>query len=525
MTSASSKPDGPAPAADSRGGGGPESREQIVFRTLRQVIDLTGVGLYETALDGSYRFANAVLAEMLGYESAAQLMASGRIATTFYADPVDRDRFVEAIERHGTVRGMVMKGFRKDGTAFWVSETATGLTDDSGRLIGYVGSVTDVTELIGTQKRLEETEADYRRIFERANEGIYRSSLDGRQLRSNPALTRLNGYESEAEHLAGVRDIATEWYVDPNRRAEFKRLLEENEVVRDFESEIYRHKTRERIWISENAYLVRDEDGKPLFYEGTVAEITERKRAEQSLREAKTAAEAANRAKSRFLANMSHELRTPLNSIIGFTELIQHEPYGPLGAPQYGEYLGDVAKSARMLLQLIDDILDIAKLDAGKLNFDREALDPQGLAEDALTILGPKIRDAGIRLERDYAQDVPAMYGDSRRVQQVLINLLSNAVKYTDPDGTITVETRYEAPWILIRVRDTGVGIPEEDLPKVFLPFEQSRYAVSHAKEGAGLGLPLARELVQQHGGDIELESHVGVGTTVTVRFPDIVPE
>lgn len=498
-----------------------ETREQVLFQTLRQIIDLTGVGLYETRLDGTYRFANLVLADMLGYESAAQLMATGLAATSFYADPEDRRRFVEAIERDGIVRGMVAKGRRNDGTEFWVSETATGLTDEAGRLIGYVGSATDVTELIETQKRVAQAEADYRRIFERANEGIYRSSLDGRQLRSNPALVRLNGYESEAEHLAGVHDIASEWYVDPNRRAEFKRLLEENDVVRDFESEIYRHKTRERIWITENAYLVRDADGNPLFYEGTVSEITERKNSERRLREAKTAAEAANRAKSRFLANMSHELRTPLNSIIGFTELIQHEPHGPVGAPQYKDYLGDVAKSARMLLQLIDDILDIAKLDAGKLNFDREPLDPAGLMEDALSILAPKIRAGEINLERDFAPDIPPIEGDSRRMQQVLINLLSNAVKYTDPGGTIAVTTRHKAPWILVRVRDTGVGIPEEDLPKIFLPFEQSRYAVSHAKEGAGLGLPLARELVQQHGGDIELESHIGVGTTVTVRLPD----
>ncbi|HAE01217.1 MAG TPA: PAS domain-containing sensor histidine kinase, partial [Rhodospirillaceae bacterium] len=157
-----------------------------------------------------------------------------------------------------------------------------------------------------TQARLIETEADYRRIFERVSEGIYRSSLDGKQLRANPALQRLNGYDSEEETLKMVHDIASEWYVDPNRRDEFKRLLDENDSVENFESEIYRHKTRERIWITENAYVVRDEAGNPLFYEGTVQEITARKEHEKQLKAAKEAAEDANRAKSRFLANMSH---------------------------------------------------------------------------------------------------------------------------------------------------------------------------------------------------------------------------
>lgn len=489
---------------------------------IRQMIDLAGVGLFETTVAGDYRFVNLSLVQMLGYDSAIQMLTDNRLAGSFYVDNMDRDRFQRRIAKTGTVTGFVSRCLRRDGSWFWISENATALTDADGVITGYVGSITDVTELIVTQAKLNETEEEYRRIFERASEGIYRSSLDGKQMRGNPALSRINGYTEHDDHITEVHDIAEEWYVDPKRREQFRKQVETNGQVTNFESEVYRFKTREKIWVSENAHLVRDEDGTPLYYEGTVQEITARKIAEQELVEAKEVAEEANRAKSRFLANMSHELRTPLNSIIGFTELTQLEPKGPIGHPAYHDYLSNVRKSAVMLLQLIDDILDIAKLDAGKLQIDRQEIALHTIVREVLDIMQPKALDLGVSLIGDCASDLPVLMGDPRRVKQILMNLLSNALKYTDRDGEIRITAYLEKPWITLTVADNGVGIPEEDLAVVFQPFEQSRYAAGMAKDGTGLGLPLTRELVEQHGGTIELKSTVGVGTTVTIKFPDL---
>lgn len=493
---------------------------EAVLDSLGKILDLSGLGLFETALDGELRYVSPSLARMLGYENPAHMLRDRGDVEKFYVDPKARRKFVELITEHGEITGFVSEVHRRDGSSMWISEHAAALRDADGVLAGYVGSVTDVTELVETQAKLRSAEADYRRIFERATEGIYRSSLDGKQLRANPALTRLNGYEHEEEQLRGVQDIATEWYIDPERRAEFSRLLEVNDVVEDFESEIYRHKSRERIWISENAYLVRGENGEALFYEGTVREITASKRAEAELTRAKEEAEAANRAKSRFLANMSHELRTPLNSIIGFTDLIQAQPHGPIGSDRYVEYLSDIKFSGVMLLQLIDDILDIAKLDAGKSDLQVEELGVRDVVGDAVGLLAQRAETSNIDLRMAIPDHLHPIMGDPRRVRQILINLLSNALKYTNAGGRVSVTADEDGDWISIHVIDTGVGIAAEDMERVFIPFEQTKYAVGMAKDGTGLGLPLTRELAIQHGGLVQLDSEIGKGTTATVRFP-----
>ncbi len=363
-------------------------------------------------------------------------------------------------------------------------------------------------------------ERDYRSIFDNAIDGIYRSSLAGRQLRANPALVRLNGYDSEEEMLRSVNDIAAEWYVEPGRRAEFMRLLNEQGQVENFESEIYRHKTRERIWISENARLVRDELGRPLFYEGTVRDITELKQAGEELDIARKQAEAANNAKSQLLANVSHELRTPLNAILGFSEILAGEMLGQLGE-RYRDYAKDIHDSGLHLLSIIDDLLDLSKIEAGRLNLSEDIVDVVELFDTVSRFVRERASSAGLTLSIELPDGMPAVKADRRALRQVLLNLLSNSVKFTPAGGHIALEAiRDPCGGIGFRVRDTGIGIAAGDIPRALEPFGLIDSSLSRRYAGTGLGLPITRALVELHSGRFELVSEPGVGTTATVYLP-----
>jgi two-component system cell cycle sensor histidine kinase PleC len=253
-----------------------------VFRTI---FENAAIGIFESTPAGKYIRVNQALADMLGADSPEHLIAAvNNIGDELYTDPDYRARFIREIERQGVVTNLISKTRRLDGTSFWISETGTALRNEAGEVTSYLGTITDITELIEAQAAQRAAEEGYRRIFENAAEGIYRSTPGGKEIRANPAMARLNGYDTEAELLAAIGNINDEWYVEPGRRREFQRLLAEDGRVENFESEIHRHKTGERIWVSENAWAVRDDTGAIEYYEGTVVEITDRKRAEDDLR-------------------------------------------------------------------------------------------------------------------------------------------------------------------------------------------------------------------------------------------------
>jgi PAS domain S-box-containing protein len=487
----------------------------------RLVFEAVDVGIYLTAHGGRLLAANNAFARMLGYATPESMLAAtaDRLGS-IYVDTGERDRLSRKIAEFGRLSNEVSEFVRVDGGRLWVSQSASLHHHPDGGAV-VVASVIDITALIESQQALRQAEEKFRSLFDNAVMGIYVSSLDGHMISANPALARINGYDSPEELVRCVNNIAQEWYVDPKRRKAFVETMERDGMVRNFESEIYRHKSRERIWISENARLIRDEHGQPLHYQGTVEDISERKSVERQLLLARREAESSNRAKSEFLANMSHELRTPLNAIMGFSELTDLMTRDNADLQRINEYANDIHNSAAILVTLISEILDYSKVESGKLELEEGQVDIAALVDQCATMVAERARQSAIALKIETSPDLPAIRGDQRRLLQIVLNLLTNAVKFTPAGGTVTVATALGKDGsFTLSVADTGIGIPAEDLPRVFEPFVQANRSSQHQREGTGLGLAICRSLIELHQGRIAIESEQGKGTTVRITLP-----
>ena len=281
----------------------------------------------------------------------------------------------------------------------------------------------------------------------------------------------------------------------------------------------------------------------------TYSDITDRKRADETLQAASAALElarssyeeqgqsmatmleelnfakqhlvAADRAKSEFLANMSHELRTPLNAIIGFSEIMRTETLGPAGSAKYREYAHDIHDSGQHLLDLINGVLDLSKVESGADEICEAYIEVPKVIESVLKLVRKRDEDAGLQLELDLAEYLPLLRADERKLKQILTNPLSNAIKFTKAGGMVTLKgwCRHESGYVF-QVIDTGIGIALEDIPKIMSPFGQVDSALNRQHDGTGLGLPLTKSLLELHGGSFDIQSDVGIGTTVTLRFP-----
>lgn len=334
----------------------------------------------------------------------------------------------------------------------------------------------------------------------------------------NAAFTRMTGYSAE-EMIGQNCRILQGRDTDTESLDRLRRALAQHRTI-SITLRNYRKDGR-TFWNELSISPITDGQGRILQFVGIMSDVTQRIRAEENLREAKNQAELANRAKSEFLANVSHELRTPLNAILGFSEVMKMELFGALGQPRYQVYAQDIFNSGNLLLSLINDILDLSKIESGKMVLHPEPVAVTDVFDSAMTLMRERAKDGGVSLTADIAKDLPPLYVDLRATKQIVTNLVSNAVKFTPKDGVVELTARrHDAHTAEIVIKDTGIGIAEENIAEVLKPFVQVDGALQRRQSGTGLGLPIVKHLTDLSGGSLQLQSIVGEGTVVTLRLP-----
>ncbi len=388
-----------------------------------------------------------------------------------------------------------------------------------GAFLGYRGSSRVITEQVRQSEALLQSEARFRDFADTASDWFWETDEEHRFTYFSSS-ARV-GPGNPVEGIGKRRwELGLDMEQDPEKWRAHRATLERHEPFRDFVY-LIRMANGEIHYTATSGKPIFDAQGNFRGYRGSSRIVTDAMRQEERLKEAKTQAEAASATKSAFLANMSHELRTPLNAIIGFSEIMNREMFGTIGVPRYIDYIKDIGDSAQHLLRLIEDILDLSKAEAGKMELEEADVDLAASVHSACLMLRERAMRGAVTLEEDVAADLPRLVGDRRRIRQVLLNLVSNAVKFTPRGGSVRVSAAANAEGgLVLTVADTGIGIEAADIPRVFEPFVQLGRDKGISGEGTGLGLPLCKELVELHGGTISLTSQPGLGTTVTAAFP-----
>ncbi len=510
-----------------------DQRNRVVLESLSE-----GVLLYsaEGVIVAANSAAQSILGPFFGSQGVIAEEASevfDRIAIGADGEPVRRRHQPAEIARTtgapvlDVVIGLQPPRGSTAGTV-WLLCNAQPIRSESGEVDGVVVSLLDITTRKRAEEELRESERHFRRTFDESPIGAAMVSLDGRFLRVNAELCRITGYASDDLLALGIGDIVLP--EDADLDAGPSGQLVAGEISNYQVDKRCLRKDGGLIWLHFSVRMIRDSAGHPGTFLPMIEDITARKLAEERLarseaeaQTAKTSADLANRAKSEFLATMSHELRSPLNAILGFAEILSMEMFGALGSPRYLGYAKDIHDSGRLLLSVIDDILDLSKIEAGKLELHEEAVNLEQSVSSALRLVQTRAHDHGLRLETTLEPELPKLWADGRLIIQMAVNLLSNAIKFTPRGGRIAVTVGLvegEDGGISLTVADSGIGIAPEDLPKVLAPFEQVDNHLTRTQSGTGLGLPLVKSLIELHGGRFGIASQPGAGTTVTLIFP-----
>ena len=502
-------------------------------------------GLFDWDVARGRIFWSRSLFEMLGYPPRDELVSFGEFNAVAHADDIDLYGLADEIISGKTANiDRVFRARNADGEWKWLrarAEVVKDRQDDSLRLIGIC---VDVTEHRTLAERTATADMRLRDAIETISEAFVLWDSANRLVTCNSKFQQL--YElndgavtpgaARADIIAAGRQPVIVNSVRPDGRVEdgarsFEAQIEDGRWLR-----INERRTKDGGFVSvgtDITSLKRQEERLMESERALMANVADLRKSRQTLEvqaqqladlaekyaEQKSEAELASKAKSDFLANISHELRTPLNAILGFSEIMVSGLFGPLGSDKYAEYAGDIRESGQYLLDVISDILDMSKIEAGRFMIARETVDIDKVVMDAMRVITPKAEEKSIALRAEAACGVTVEV-DRRALKQILLNLLSNAVKFTPAGGRVTIRTRAVGDAMNLYIEDTGIGISKDSIEKLGRPFEQVENQFSKSHKGSGLGLAIARSLAELHGGSMRIRSTVGVGTVVLIRLP-----
>ena len=492
----------------------------IINDTVRGRIDTAlnrgRCGLWDWDLASGRIFWSRSMFEILGMEHRGDLLTFGEIRARVHPDDIDlydlANQILDAQIHH------VDHSFRMqhcNGSWIWLRARCE-LTRPQDGSVHLIGIAVDITEQRSLAERSAEADLRLRDAIETIPEAFVLWDAENRMVMCNSHFQRLHQLPEDAVAPGTSYETIIETGRMPVIRTRLSGEHSATPGARTFEAEL---NSCQWLHISER----RTKDG---GYVSVGTDITTIKMHEKSLMDLtdkyareKRRAEEANATKSRFLANMSHELRTPLNAIIGFSEIMESGMLGPLGTEKYQEYCRDILSSGQYLLEVINDILDMSRIEAGRVKFDVEDFAFDKMLDESMRVIAGRASDKKIDVVANVAADLE-MTGDRRAIKQIAINLLSNAVKFTPDGGKINVSCKSRGDAVLLAISDTGIGIPKDALQRIGTPFEQVESQLTKTYHGSGLGLAIAKSLAHLHGGTMRIHSKLNEGTTVFVRLP-----
>jgi two-component system cell cycle sensor histidine kinase PleC len=518
-----------------------------IYLEAHQRVDLAltrgRCGLWDWDLERGRMYWSRSMYEMLGYEPCDAMLSFGAVSEITHPDDLDMFDLANRILSGETEQvDQIFRMKNAQGQWIWIRAKAQ-VNDRASPDIHLIGIAVDVTEQRHLAQRSEVADLRLRTAIESISESFVLWDADGRLVMCNTKFQEDNGL-SDRDVVHGARRAEIEKRMvafaherrlananGPNGAATYERQLADGRWL-----QVNELPTRDGGIVSVGADITQLKLHQEKLVESerrlmaTIHDLSLARKAEgersaelmdlnrKYMKETERA-EAANQAKSEFLANMSHELRTPLNAIIGFSELMQQQLFGPLGSEKYQEYTRDIHGSGQYLLGVINDILDMSKIEAGQFSIDRESIDLCPLIRETVRVVSLQAADKQITLETKIP-DSMRLYADRRAIKQIVINLLSNAVKFTGEGGHVSLRARKVSGAIMLSIEDTGCGIPKDALKKLGRPFEQVQNQFSKNHTGSGLGLAISRSLAELHGGALKIRSSEGVGTIVSVRIP-----